>query len=105
MPSGLAGRHVRCGVQKAANLNTLIASNVDHTKLVHLDLDTLKDMYASAASKLKEALLNGTEWNTLQEYRYDVTELEIALHKKIRMGGGLGPAENENRASAEPELH
>ncbi|RYY58165.1 MAG: hypothetical protein EOO12_17420 [Chitinophagaceae bacterium] len=72
---------------------------------MNLDLDTLKDMYANAASTLKEALLNGTEWATLQEYRYDVTELEIALYKKIRMGGGLNPAENENRASTEPELN
>ncbi|RYY85064.1 MAG: hypothetical protein EOO15_17940 [Chitinophagaceae bacterium] len=77
---------------------------MDHNKLVQLELDTLKDMYANAASNLKEALLNGAEWDAVQEYRHDVTELEIALFKKLR-SGQLNPAENQNRASTEPELN
>jgi hypothetical protein len=77
---------------------------VDHTKLIQLELDTLKDMYANAAANLKEALLNGANWESLQEHRHDVTELEIALYKKIR-SGSLNPAENQNRASTEPELN
>ncbi|RYE01301.1 MAG: hypothetical protein EOP50_02250 [Sphingobacteriales bacterium] len=69
---------------------------MDHTQLIQLELDTLKDMYASAASQLKEALLNGTAWEAIQEHRHNVTELEIALYKKIR-SSDLNPAENRNR--------
>jgi hypothetical protein len=77
---------------------------VDHTKLIQLELDTLKDMYANAASKLKEALLDGTPWNAVQEYRHDVTELEIALYNKVRQPN-THPAGNQNRTSTEPELN
>jgi hypothetical protein len=71
---------------------------MEHTKLVNLELDTLKDMYANAAIKLKEALLDGQPWEAIQEYRHDVTELEIALYKKIRVTN-LNPAENRNRVT------
>ncbi|TCJ19376.1 hypothetical protein EPD60_02890 [Flaviaesturariibacter flavus] len=77
---------------------------MDHKKLIQLELETLKDMYANAATILKQALLDGADWDALQEYRHDVTELEIALYKKLRMAGG-NPAENQNRASTEPELN
>jgi hypothetical protein len=76
---------------------------MDHTKLIQLELETLKDMYANAASNLKQALLHGAEWETLQEFRHDVTELEIALYNKLRQRN-LDATENQNRASAEPEL-
>ena len=76
---------------------------MEHQKLVNLELDTLKDMYANAAVKLKDALLEGAEWQQVQEYRHDVTELEIALYNKIR-SVGLNPAENQNRSSTETEL-
>ncbi|MDB5251845.1 MAG: hypothetical protein JWP27_1014 [Flaviaesturariibacter sp.] len=72
---------------------------MEHQKLVNLKLDTLKDMYANAAANLKTALLEGADWEELQEYRHDVTELEIALYKKIRTGQGLHPAGNQNRTT------
>ena len=76
---------------------------MEHQKLVNLELDILKDMYVNAASILKEALLEGASWETLQEYRHDVTELEIALYNKVRSANG-NPAENQNRSSTEFEL-
>ncbi|GAB4092554.1 hypothetical protein [Flaviaesturariibacter terrae] len=61
-------------------------------------------MYANAAVKLKDALLDGTPWESVQEYRHAVTELEIALYKKVRLPDSH-PAGNQNRASAEPEFN
>ena len=58
-------------------------------------------MYANAAARLKEALLNGAEWEAVQEYRHEVTELEIALHKRLRMDP-FNPAAHQNRNRAEP---
>ena len=57
---------------------------MEHEKLIPLPLDALKDMYANAAAKLKSALLEGAPWESVQEFRHDVTELEIALYKKVR---------------------
>ena len=71
---------------------------MDQETLINLDLDTLKDMYANAASKLKTALLDGSPWDSVQEYRHDVTELEIALYKKVR-SGSLHPAGHLNRTT------
>ncbi|RYY39593.1 MAG: hypothetical protein EOO08_09820 [Chitinophagaceae bacterium] len=64
---------------------------MDHTNFLRLDLEALKVMYVDAATRLKEALLNGAEWKALQELRHDVTELEIALYKKIRSTDDSAP--------------
>jgi hypothetical protein len=71
---------------------------MEYQKLVNLELETLKDMYANAAVKLKDALLDGTPWEAVQEYRHDVTELEIALYNKVR-SADLNPAEFGNRTT------
>ena len=71
---------------------------MEHQKLVNLELETLKDMFSNAATRLKEALLEGASWDELQEYRRDVTELEIALYNKVR-STQLNPAEFGNRTT------
>jgi hypothetical protein len=70
--------------------------NMDHEKLEQLHLEVIKDMYANAAARLKEALLEGAPWEAVQEYRHDVTELEIALHNKVR-STTFDPASNADR--------
>jgi hypothetical protein len=69
---------------------------MDHTKLEQLHLEVIKDMYANAAAALKQALLDGAPWEALQEYRHDVTELEIALHNKLR-SSSFDPAGSPDR--------
>jgi len=77
--------------------------DMEHQKLMNLELETLKDMYTNAAVKLKECLINGASWEELKEYRHDVTELEIALYNKIRSTDGTSsnPAEFKNRTTEE----
>jgi hypothetical protein len=65
-------------------------------ELCRLDLETLKNMYAGEADKLKQSLLGGSAWEEVQECRHRVTRLEAALYQKIRTGN-FNPAETENR--------
>jgi hypothetical protein len=60
------------------------------------DVDSLKAMYDQEAAALKSALLKGTSWNDLKEQRQIVTELSIALHKKIHSSSN--PAESIDRS-------
>jgi hypothetical protein len=69
---------------------------MDHEKLEQLNLEVIKDMYVNAAARLKQALLEGAPWEAVQEYRHDVTELEIALHNKVR-STSFDPASNPDR--------
>jgi hypothetical protein len=70
-------------------------------ELTRLDLDTLKNMYAGEADKLKTSLLNGATWEEVQEYRHRVIRLEAALYQKIR-SGNLNPAEFSNEFTESP---
>ena len=60
------------------------------------DVDTLRTMYDRESGALKAALLKGTIWEDLREQRLKVTELSIALHKKIQSSGN--PAESVDRS-------
>lgn len=59
------------------------------------DADTLKTIYEKESANLKTALIGGTAWNDLKEQRQKVTELSIALHKKIY--SSPNPAESTDR--------
>lgn len=61
-----------------------------------LDVDALKDAYEKEAAKLKASLLNGSSWEEMKDQRQKVTELAIALHKKINASGN--PAESVDRS-------
>ncbi|RYZ00539.1 MAG: hypothetical protein EOO11_01190 [Chitinophagaceae bacterium] len=69
---------------------------MDHTKLLALELEALRALHLETATKLKDALLDGSPWEAVQEYRHDLTGLEIALHQKIRETG-KHPSGNGNR--------
>jgi hypothetical protein len=60
-----------------------------------LDVEVLRDTYESEASKLKTSLLNGATWEEMKDQRKRVTELAIALHKKINTSAN--PAESIDR--------
>ncbi|MCW3074246.1 MAG: hypothetical protein JWP69_1315 [Flaviaesturariibacter sp.] len=75
---------------------------MEHQRLIQLELDTLKNMYSNAAADLKKALLEGASWHEMKELRQDVTELEIALYKKIR-SEDRHPAEYKNRDTGQNE--
>jgi len=60
------------------------------------DADTLKAMYERESAALKASLLNGNSWEELKEQRLKVTELSIALHKKLQSSGN--PAESTDRS-------
>jgi hypothetical protein len=51
-------------------------------ELYALDLDTLQALYQEESNRLKEELLAGAPWNSLQERKIKVTELAITIHKK-----------------------
>lgn len=59
------------------------------------DLSTLRALYEEERSGLTEALLKGSTWEKVQDKRRRVTELSIAIHKKV-MGVG-NPAEVPGR--------
>jgi hypothetical protein len=64
-----------------------------------LDVNELRDVYEKESSKLKASLLSGTSWEELKELkdqRQKVTELAIALHKKINTSSN--PAESTDRS-------
>jgi hypothetical protein len=61
-----------------------------------LDTDALKEAYEKESAKLKASLLNGSSWEEMKDQRKKVTELAIALHKKINSSGN--PAESTDRS-------
>jgi hypothetical protein len=61
-----------------------------------LDVDELRNVYEKESSKLKTSLINGTSWEELKDQRQKVTELAIALHKKIN--STANPAESADRS-------
>ncbi|RYD91658.1 MAG: hypothetical protein EOP50_13925 [Sphingobacteriales bacterium] len=69
-----------------------------------LSLEALQERYADVASRLKAALLEGKGWEEVQELRHQVTDLETALHKRIREGS-FNPAQyqQDREGSALPE--
>jgi hypothetical protein len=65
-------------------------------KWSEMDTEALKMMYEQESAALKAALLKGTPWEDLREQRLKVTELSIALHKKLQSSGN--PAESVDRS-------
>ena len=65
-------------------------------KWSEFDVDELRNSYETEAAKLKASLLNGSSWEDLKEQRLKVTELAIALHKKINTSSN--PAESADRS-------
>jgi hypothetical protein len=61
-----------------------------------LDIDSLREVYETEASKLKTSLLNGSSWEEMKDKRKIVTELAIELNKKINASGN--PAESVDRS-------
>ncbi|MBO9682506.1 MAG: hypothetical protein J7502_07560 [Flavisolibacter sp.] len=59
-------------------------------------VDELRETYEKESAKLKASLLSGTSWEELKEQRLKVTELAIALHKKINTSSN--PAESTDRS-------
>lgn len=60
-----------------------------------LDLPTLRQHHAQAVARLHAALLDGASWEELREFRRDLTELEIALHR--RQSAPTDPAASAER--------
>lgn len=61
-----------------------------------LDVDSLRNAYETEAAKLKSSLLNGASWDDLKDQRKKVTDLAIALHKKVNTASN--PAESADRS-------
>jgi len=62
-----------------------------------MDAEALRDVYEKESAKLKASLLSGTPWEEMKDQRQKVTELAIALHKKINSSSG-NPAESVDRS-------
>ena len=61
-----------------------------------LDTESLRALYDKESANLKKALLNGSTWEEVKDKSRRVTELAIALHKKINTSGN--PAESIDRS-------
>ena len=61
-----------------------------------MDLDALREIYDKESAKLKTSLLGGSSWEEMKDQRKTVTELAIALHKKMHISGN--PAESIDRS-------
>ena len=57
---------------------------IEQNEISRLDLEGLQQVYAKALSELRTSLLNGTPWEEVQEHRFQVTTLSIALHERRR---------------------
>lgn len=63
-----------------------------------LEVEALRTLYEKESAALKTALLNGSTWEEVQELRKKVTDLSIALHKKIQASAASdNPAETADR--------
>lgn len=62
-----------------------------------MEQQELQEAFERAASQLKNALLSGTPWEEVQEHRFQVTTLEIALHRYRRNTGG-DPSQSPRRS-------
>jgi len=60
-----------------------------------LNVDDLREAYEKESARLKTSLINGGSWEELKDQRQKVTELAIALHKKIHTSDN--PAESTGR--------
>jgi len=54
------------------------------------DLATLRQLYDQEKEALSQSLLQGMSWDQLTDRRRNVTELSIAIHRKLS-GGEDGP--------------
>ncbi len=61
--------------------------------LLSLDVDSLKNMYLQQSALLATALINGADWDTLNDQRVLVTQLAIAIDRKSTTVAD-NPAEN-----------
>ena len=61
-----------------------------------MDMDALREVYDKESAKLKTSLLSGSSWDDMKDQRKTVTELAIALHKKMHTTSN--PAESVDRS-------
>lgn len=61
--------------------------------LTGFDLEALETMHQQEDAALKAALLQGEPWDELADQRYKVTQLAIAIHKKLYPSADFNPAE------------
>ncbi len=60
------------------------------------DLDSLKKMFVSESRELTEALLQGADWEEVEDKRRLVTQLSLVIDRKSE-GINFNPAENSIR--------
>ena len=61
-----------------------------------MDVEALRETYDKESAKLKTSLLSGSSWDDMKDQRKAVTELAIALHKKMHTSNN--PAESVDRS-------
>ena len=64
-----------------------------HRNLSELNLENLRALYDEENEKLQARLLSGALWEEVKEERENITELSIALHRKLTALHALNPAE------------
>ena len=60
--------------------------------LTTLHLEVLKSMFAREERRLSEALINGADWEAVQEQRRLVTDIAAAIHSRMYPTAVFDPA-------------
>ena len=58
-----------------------------------MDELSLRTLYSAKTRELEQALLSGALWHEIEEQRKAVTEIGIALHRKLLEKGKVSPAD------------
>lgn len=62
----------------------------------NLDINQLQSLYHESSRQLEKRLLHGASWQDVREQRKDVTELAVAIYKRLNRVA-VNPAEQQTR--------
>ncbi len=61
--------------------------------LLQLDLEILKNLYATKESEIESAILSGASWEEVRIQRQTLSDLSLALHHKLQHHHNASPAD------------
>ena len=63
----------------------------------NMDILQLQHLYKDYSCELEKKLLNGVSWQEVSEQRREVTELAIAIYRRLNPSPANNPAERPRR--------
>ena len=62
----------------------------------NLDINQLQNLYYESSRQLEKRLLHGASWQDVRDQRTNVTELAVAIYKRLNPST-VNPAEQQTR--------